>query len=370
MDITKYKHIPLTTRGNINYIKIPLNRLGIDSKGISEFNEIYHWFLEQKDEEWTQIERTPSGGICKKKGQLVYPAYYIGVSTSSIEMIFLVAEGQYRFLWGRTTLKKFDEEGNDRREKSGRECYLMFLDECKKFGVDIHDYAIDNGAEVKKTIPSPKIRLASKSVANKVFEGAFHIDLNSSFMSGIALNNPELYPPINDIYSHRKDVDENGRPTQFSLDCKDILTHTYGFFQSEWCNLNGHKYALAHLSKQALEFNNNMIDELSEKLIEKDYFILAYNTDGIWVTGGEPYHGEGEGKELGQWKIDHHSCKIRFKSDGAYEFIDEDGKYHPVLRGQSTYDKIKPRTEWEWGDIYKTEVFQYRFIEGEGLVEI
>lgn len=370
MDITKYPHIQLNIRQKINLIKIPLNRLAMDSDGIKEFNEIYQWFLSQKDEDWTEIERTPSGGICIKKGHLRYPAYSIVASPTSIEMIFICGEGQYRFLWGRTTLKKFDEDGNERKEKSGRECYLMFLDECKKFGVDIHDYAIDNGAEVKKTIPSPKIKLASKSVANKVYDDAFHIDLNSSFMSGIAINNPELYAPIHDIYSHRKDVDKDGKPTQFALDCKDILTHTYGFFQSEWCNLNGHKYALAHLSKQALEFNNNMIDELSERLIEKDYFILAYNTDGIWVAGGEPYHGEGEGKELGQWKVDHKGCKIRFKSDGAYEYIDEDGKYHPVLRGQSTYDKIKPRTEWTWGDIYKTSLIQYRFSEKEGLIEL
>jgi hypothetical protein len=96
--------------------------------------------------------------------------------------------------------------------------------------------------------------------------------------------------------------------------------------------------------------------------------ILAYNTDGIWYAG-EEYHGEGEGPELGQWGHDHRNCKIRFKSAGAYEFI-EDGKYYPVIRGLTLLDKVKDRdTEWQWGDIFNAPEYGYYFDEDKGVVK-
>ena len=84
---------------------------------------------------------------------------------------------------------------------------------------------------------------------------------------------------------------------------------------------------------------------------------ILYNTDGVWYysPNGKPYHGEGEGKGIGCWENDHLDCKWRAKSKGCYEFIEE-GKYSPVVRGLTKYDKIKPdRTTWEWGDIFKKE---------------
>ena len=87
--------------------------------------------------------------------------------------------------------------------------------------------------------------------------------------------------------------------------------------------------------------------------------VISYNTDGVWYDG-EIYHGEGEGPNLGQWSNDHVNCMFRAKSAGAYEFI-EDGKYYPVVRGQTTLDAIKPRSSWEWGDIYKSTSLQYYY---------
>lgn len=363
MDITKYPHIEISIRQEINLKKIPLVRLQPTMEGVDEFNRIYKWFLDNKTDEWHEITFTRSGGVSVKKGTLRLPAYFVGERGTAFEMIFIIAEGQYRFLFGRSDLKK--EDGT--KELSGRQSYLLFRNICNKYGVDLDKYGITNGEEVKKTIPEPMISIKSKSFLNLTFENVHHIDLNSSFMSGIALNNPELYPPINDIYSHRKDVDENGERTKYAKDCKDILTHTYGFFQSKFCYINHSNYALAHLSKQALEFNNHYIEDLTDRLLDHGYTVIAYNTDGLFYTGGEPFHDFDEGTELGQWKTDHVNCKIRFKSSGAYEYI-EDGKYHPVVRGLTRYEKIKPRTEWEWGDIYKATEITLHFEKGEGIV--
>ena len=92
------------------------------------------------------------------------------------------------------------------------------------------------------------------------------------------------------------------------------------------------------------------------------------NVDGIWYQG-EIYHDEDEGPNIGQWANDHINCKWRAKSSGSYEFI-EDGKYYPVVQGCTGYDCVKPRTEWEWGDIYKTgKQLVYYFKDGVGLIE-
>ena len=64
----------------------------------------------------------------------------------------------------------------------------------------------------------------------------------------------------------------------------------------------------------------------------------------------------------------HKNCILRFKSDGAYEFIEND-KYFPVIRGKTSYEKIVPRDEWVFGDIYKGSEIKFNFIEGIGVVK-
>ena len=44
----------------------------------------------------------------------------------------------------------------------------------------------------------------------------------------------------------------------------------------------------------------------------------------------------------------------------AYEFI-ENGQYYPVMRGISPLDKVKPRSEWKWGDIYVGSILTFSF---------
>jgi hypothetical protein len=108
---------------------------------------------------------------------------------------------------------------------------------------------------------------------------------------------------------------------------------------------------------------------LSKSLSELGYRILAYNTDGIWYQSftGDAYHDASEGADIGQWKTDHSDCKIRFKSRGCYEYI-EDGVYTPVFRGTSSYERIVPRDQWVWGDIYSGELISYRWVSGRGII--
>ena len=142
----------------------------------------------------------------------------------------------------------------------------------------------------------------------------------------------------------------------------EIGKFTIGYMQSKYCH-----YSLSKLSRDAIKVNNNKIRKLSEDLIKSGRTILLYNTDGIWYTG-DIYHGENEGPDLGQWRNDHTDCILRIKSAGAYEFI-EDKVYHPVVRGYTNLDKLKDRSQWEWGDIFNATEVIYKLTK-DGITNI
>lgn len=338
----------ISTRFKLNYYNFPKNIFKCNEEGAKKFNEVYYALIKNSNVNLAPLERTRSGGI--KHTHNYRFRYDIQAKKNSIELTYIGPEGAARFIFnGRPDGMK------------GSKAFRLFEKNCKEMGVDLTEFAIENGEEVKKQIPNAPVELYARP--DRVYLNAHHIDLNSSFMAGIAEYEPKLAPVILDIYDKRKENPIN----------KDILTRTYGFMQSEWCvvKLNEEKsvnYAYAHLSKAAHEVNNRKIEYLLEELKYSGRRILATNTDGIWYTG-ELYHDEHEGTKLGQWKHDHNNCQIRFKSKGSYEYI-ENGKYTPVVRGMTKLDKIKSRDEWEWGDIYYegSEIITFKFDYRKGII--
>lgn len=340
---------PRVERQQIQVTKMPLYRVEPTFESVDWFNEIYQDII--SNPEWTRGEMTKSGGICKKRDKFKVPLYMVDTSHKSGITLHLVMHwGSFRILMGTNPHEKGDV--------TGREAFYLFKKCCAKYDINLEDYVIDNGEDVKKDIESPRIAMAKDRYLNVTFENAHHLDLNSSYMAGIAQAFPELYPPIKEIYDKRKEDPKN----------KSVLTNTFGFCQSKWCNFDGRKYALAHLSKAAIEYNNRTIDELTGKLKKADRRVIAYNTDGIWYDG-DIYHDETEGTDLGQWKNDHVNCKLRFRSAGAYEYM-EDGEYYPVIRGITNLDRIKPRSEWKWGDLFKedAELLRWKFDAKVGII--
>jgi hypothetical protein len=344
--LTKYKFKELSEK--INYYDIPKTDIPSTENGAEEFNAIYKTLILENNYGIKKIKRTPSGGI--KKHRHITFEYDIQILKNSIELTYIGPEGMHRWVF------------NGRPEGiTGGDSFKEFKKICKKYDINLDNYAISNGKEVKETIEKPMIELYG--VRDRIYINANHLDINSSYMAGIANAQPELKEVITDIYNKRKT----------NKVCKDILTHTYGYMQCKWCKVSLDEntkvpYAFAHLSKAAVEFNNRYIENLIKKLIASGRKVLATNTDGIWYTG-EVYHDENEGKELGQWKNDHTNCQIRFKSKGCYEYIEND-KYTPVVRGATKLDRMKERSEWEWGDIYQEEcdIIKYKFDESVGII--
>lgn len=341
-------HAPI--RRDVNYTKIPVTSFNFSEDGVEKFNQIY-FELKEACKDWNKIVRTPSGGISIERRNFRPPMWDVQNLKSTVEITIVGFFNMWR-IQVRTSL------GNKLGEpRYGRQSFRTFKSICESFGVNLESFAIENGEEVKKEIPKVPIKLERPTFAYKVYEGVHHIDLNSSFVAGMAESYPELRKPIEYMYSMRKQIPEY----------KQDLVATQGFMQSKIIN-----YRFAHLSKAGIESNNRKIEKIANNLREQGFIILLYNTDGIWYIGHDrQYHDENEGRALGQWKHDHINCKFRAVSKGAYEFI-ENGKINVVLRGITKLDKIKDRENWEWGDICRLDAipFKYEFYENKGVVRV
>lgn len=330
-----------------NNIRIPCYVLDNTDEGAHEFNTYYHQVLKKK---WNSITRTSSGGVSIAKNNFKPPMWDVKVTNSLIELT-IVANYSLRIQF-----RQFTSVSGETQKIYGRQGFETFKNACAYKGIDLNRYKVskEEGWAAKQQIPKYLIKTGNRLILNKIFDTAHHIDFHNSFPAGLCNTHEEFRPIVEKFYRERKIKPIN----------KAVLNYTIGFFQSEAVH-----YAWAHLSRDAIVDNNRRVEELAERLRKEGYLILLYNTDGIWYYGNEPYHGEGEGPNLGEWENDHTYCKFRAKSEGAYEFI-EDGKYNPVIRGRTNLDKIKPRSEWEWGDIYKKESVPllYYWIDGEGIV--
>lgn len=347
VDWNKYqKHTPMSHK-TFNINKLVPNNFAYSDADIKEFNEIYQYCLEQEKLGKLQKFVNTSGlTVSRKLENYIGARYTVMLTSTTITLLLKQVETAELYLFRIGKKKKTKEE------VSGRQAFNEYVKVLKRFGVNLEDLAIDNGFEVKQTIPSPKIELVDAE-PGVIYRNCHHLDINSAFNAGMMKAFPVLEPAIRHIYNKRK---ENPR-------FKDILNMTQGFMQSKFVG-----YRFAHISKAGYVFTNNYIDALTAELQATGRKVLAYNCDGIWIQG-EIFHNRDEGTDIGNWKTDYKNCKLRFKSKGSYEFI-EDGQYHPVVRGQTTYEKIVPREDWGWGDIFLGCVLEYRFDLGKGVVQV
>ena len=317
-------------------------KVNMTPDNIKEFNSIYLHF---KRSNLNMLDRTPRGTIKKNRNN----KYAWDYRQSSLGAIITVIMCGKIYCYKIGVFKK-DSDGN-RPDIA----FSKFNQACLDNGINLDNYKIDNGDEVKKTIRKPLIYMKyHMSELDKPLNNVHHLDFHSSYPAGLCNTHPEFRKVIEPMYEQRKQFPHY----------KDILNFTIGYMQSS----KGHLRAeWAHLSKDAIDDNIYRVLSTSMELQSNGREIIGYNTDGIWYKG-EIYHNENEGNKLGQWSNDYINCTFRSKSDGAYEFIDGDNKYHPVVRGLIGYDSIKDRDDWEWGDIYKGESIKFKFDDKVGII--
>ena len=336
----------------VNYMKLPITAVDIET-----YNEIVD-LCKECSEIKRGIHRTPSGGIELSANRQINVwdskcrSTKKGTCTGAEIVILMIGfvDGVLVHWGGRIQIGKYAEESTN--GLSGHNAYAKFRSMLKRRGIDIENSFIsaEEGKEEKSHIEKPLIDLAFGTKENTVYEHAYHYDLNSSYAAGMKEKVPEWGELIDYLFNNRKTNSEY----------KDVLNMTIGYFQSEYI-----KCRLAHISRYAIQRNNEKVVEKSLEVIRKGCDILCYNTDGFWFTNPKGVELESS-YQLGEWKIDHKDCTIRFKSKGVYEFI-ENGKYTPVARGSTALDRTKPRSTWEWGDIFNEDakIIIYEFVDGK-----
>ena len=345
MDLGRYQSAPLNRY--VNYKLIPVNIIPITDEGAAEFNELYSYFLSRKD--LNKIVRTDSRGISITAEHFTGPMWDVRSNNGCVEITALLLEGMYRWQFRSVPKTEF--------KIFGATAFREFRRLLSDGGINLEDYAIDNGLEIKSTIQAPPVCLEREEYADRIYEPVHHIDRHSSYAAGLCNTHPEFRAVIDKIYADRK---LKGKEIN-----KAILNYSIGYMQS----IDGCQARWAHLTRDAIHDNNQFIANLAERL-RKDYIVLLYNTDGLWYADYKhlgPYHGDGEGKGLGEWSNDHMYCKLRIKSAGAYEYVEHD-QYYPVVRGYTNLDRVKDRKDWVWGDIYKKEtrvaIYQFDYKTG------
>lgn len=368
----KLKTVGLVESG-LNMHKIPVNWIPSTEEGAELFNEFYNYVLINR---WPKYPLTPRGYISRRDWRMLQlPAYQIIVTDSSVQLNIL--DDQCAVLRYRAQPDK--EKGEIRGGKGFR----ILRNVLERYNGNFEDIAIDNGAEVKKTILPPLIDV-NPEYLDKEMTQCWHLDLNSAYMAGIkkyamksALDYPDADPraqtyralgqAIDEIYERRKENEGESRHYKW------VLNVAQGYMQSQYCRLNGYPYALAHLAKAGIEHCRATIENIAAVLKEDGNSIIGFNTDGIWFYAPDYVKFltlyKKQDKKLGGWHIDHKADRLRFRLKGAYEY-EENGVYTPVVRGQTFLDRVKPRASWVWGDIYHPDarLVKFKFIEKIGLV--
>lgn len=320
----------------MNYLNFPRIAWKFTDENVAIFNAQVNYF---KSINLPKIKRTPRGAIKRCSIGYAYDVQKIG--NSAIELTVTTWYATYRLV-----LTNNVDECGGATQMTGRKAYVTMRREFKKDGIDLEKYAVENGKEIKKhEIEAPMIMATNHLQFGKTYENVHHLDFHSSYPGGLANKNPEMRKTIERIYAKRKSSDKDG-------ELKLALDASIGFFQSQYCKIGKHGYALANLARDAVNDNNERIRRVTHELITSGRIPLLYNTDGIWYLGEPLENGADYGPGVGRWENDHTAIKFRAKSRGAYEYIDADG-YHPVVRGRTKLEETKSRDTWEWGDIFQ-----------------
>ena len=331
-----------------NYTYLPITTFKFIEQDIAYFNTLSDWL---HNSGMVKIVRTRSGGICTDKHKGAYfPSYDIRSKYNGVEITIISnVYGSMRIQWRNVSKELFKDA---KLNIDGKRAFYKFKDICLQHKIDLKNYMEldkEKAKANKESIEKAYIRFYNEDIEkkykNKPIQNCHHIDYHSSYMTGLVNKFPEFKEVVEYIYSKRKS--DNAY-------YKAILNMTQGYMQSDLCQLKW-----AHLSKAMIEDNNRRLDYLTDCLLKNGDEILLYNTDGIWYKG-PIYHGPYEGDGIGTWHNDHENCLLRIRTKGCYEFI-EDNKYHPVVRGITTLDRVKLREDWQWGDIYKAEVIQFKY---------
>lgn len=359
---------------SINYIKIPVTRLELE-----EYNYIYQYIRQVKiDNGFKEVIMSNSGGICRR-------TRYNSISfnknkNGDVEILVVALDVGYLGIKKnqntsfRIHFTSCPEETAARTAITGRKSFIAFNKALKKDKVELSMYQLDDEERQKwldpqykkDNFPVPLICL-EQAFSGETYDNILHLDIKSAYPYVMAKNYPALAPTIQKIFNERKAKEIN----------KSILNLTYGWLQSKYC---GFKYI--HISIDCCkETRERLLDKAQEMRNKYKCDVLAYNTDGIWLSfktrAQRDYvynlYNTEECQNLGSFNADVKAEHIVFKSAGNYCYYDTKDEPHYVIRGKTNLDRVyESRAKIPFDKWYLCkgdDVITYHFDEEIGYVE-
>ena len=165
------KHSPFSLKPN--KVKIPVTALYPSDLTIEEFNKLYEWV---RNTYINKIFRTQSGGISVSRLHFKPPMWDISSTQSCVELTLILYEGFWRI-----QIRFGSSPDEEKKIASGRQAFLKFKEMAKKYNIDMKNYEIENGPEVKKEIEKSLIKLENKNISGLIWNNVHHIDIHSCY---------------------------------------------------------------------------------------------------------------------------------------------------------------------------------------------
>lgn len=277
-------------------------------------------------------------------------------SKNSFHIGCILAGNIYSFIF-------YASERERTKKVTGLDAFNMFKAECRKIAYPWAESCNEVIKEIKDTeIEKAWIKLNDGKLyswSGRELANVHHIDRHSAWPASLCEAHPEFYEYFHGLYEKKEAFEGPSEENVY----KWYLNYAIGAMQS--LKFRGYRYP--RLARDAINGNNRWMEMMTKRLERNKFTVIAYNTDGIFYADfrnpNRLYHDELEGDDMGQWCHDHHFEKIRFKSAGAYEYI-ENGKYHAVVRG---IPKEISET-FVWGDIYIHHPKKYAWTDDKSKI--
>lgn len=337
--LERYPATPFSTKNKPNVILMKTRNCGLTIESTTEFNAIVEACKKYFKYE---LQFTASNAIKMASKYTMREGWGVRyTSKGTPELIIISFNGMWRF--------QYRGAGRKNPALYGRQAWKKFTADCEKENINLEEIAVPAGDEAekaKKDVPKPWIQCLSKPYIDHELDNVHHVDIHSAHCYYIAEEFPQLKPVIYKYYEERLKY-KTEKNTKEEDKIKQLLVNLSGFSESEFV-----KFRFSKMAAAAKRGTNARVQSLIDELKAAGRTPLLVNTDGLWYWG-DTYQFKDEGDGIGQLHTDH-ATKFRIKSDGVYEYIDDEGKYNPRLRGRTALDIVKKRKDWQWGDIYKS----------------
>ena len=155
------KDFKVNKLGNFIFNNLKINVLEVTDENVDLFNDILNKLRNNKD--YTEVERNEKCRLTFYDICFKLPCYCYFYANSFAELFIADIDGIYRIQLKHVP---YDDKG---KPVWGRKAFSKFEKMLEEDGINLKDYAIENGKEVKEEIEMPLIKLGDFALPTNIF---------------------------------------------------------------------------------------------------------------------------------------------------------------------------------------------------------